>query len=151
MRAVQEMQTVNTQSTQEVASFGDLLKELTFDFFGSGKHNITMNEFLLQENSILLDVRSTEEVQTLAMPFLHDVKFLHIPTNDIPDRVDEIPEDQPVAVFCSSGTRSAIVYAYLRIMGFNRVRILAGGYPDITEQAKPGKLWKRLKARGRTS
>jgi rhodanese-related sulfurtransferase len=92
-----------------------------------------------------------EEVQTLALPFLHDVRLLHIPTSDIPARISEIPKNQPVAVFCSAGTRSAIVYAYLRIMGLDRVRILVGGYPDVTEQATPGRLWKRLKAKGKTS
>ena len=137
------MQEMDTRSARPDA-FGDFLRELTFDFFGSGQHKITMNELLLQDNAVLLDVRSTEEVQTLALPFLHDVKLLHIPTSDIPDRIGEIPADLPVAVFCSAGTRSAIVYAYLRIMGLDRVRILVGGYPDITEQAKPGRLWKRL-------
>ena len=137
--------------SHEVYSFGDLLKELTFDFFGSGQHKITMNELLLQDNAVLLDVRSIEEVQTLALPFLHDIRLLNIPTSDIPDRIGEIPKDQPVAVFCSAGTRSAIVFAYLRIMGLDHVRILVGGYPDVTEQAKPGKLWKRLKAKGKTS
>jgi hypothetical protein len=62
-----------TRSPHEVDSFADLLKELTFDFFGSGQHKITMNELLVQDNAVLLDVRSIEEVQTLALPFLHDV------------------------------------------------------------------------------
>jgi len=99
---------------------------------------------------VLLDVRSPEEVQILALQFSPDVTMLNIPTDDIPNRIGEIPKDRLVAVFCSAGTRSAIVYAYLRIMGFDRVRILAGGYSDIMDQAKPGKLWKRLNARRKT-
>jgi len=142
---------MTTQSECELCSFDDLLRRLTFDFFGSGQHKITVEQLLSESGAILLDVRSAEEIQTLALPFSHDVTTLHIPTNDIPDRLDEIPKDQPVAVFCSAGTRSAIVYAYLRIMGFDRVRILVGGYPHVTEQAKPAALWKRLNARRKTS
>jgi len=123
---------------------------MTFDFFGSGQHKISMNELLVQDSAVLLDVRSTEEVHTLALPFLHDVTRLHIPTPDIPGRIGEIPRERPVAVFCSAGIRAAIVYAYLRTMGFEQVRILVGGYPDITKQARPGRLWKRLSAGGTT-
>jgi len=101
-----------------------------------------------QQTAVLLDVRSTEEVQTLALPFSHDLTCLHIPTPDIPSRIGEIPRDRPVAVFCPAAIRAAIVYAYLRTMGFEQVRILVGGYPDITEQARPGQLWKRLSAGG---
>jgi len=144
-------QAMTTQPEHGSRSFDDLLRELTFDFFGSGQHKITADKLLSLPNAVLLDVRSTEEVQTLVLPFLHDLTTLHIPTNDIPDRLGEIPKDRPVAVFCSAGTRSAIVYAYLRTKDFERVRILVGGYPDLTEQAKPGKVWKRLNARGKRS
>jgi len=142
---------MTTQSEHELRCFADLLGELTFEFFGSGQHKITINQLLSESDTILLDIRSIEEIQTLALPFAHDVTTLHIPTNEIPDRLSEIPRDRPVAIFCSAGTRSAIVYAYLRIMGLERVRILVDSYPDITAQAMPGALWKRLSVRGRTS
>ena len=132
-------------------SFDDFLRELTFDFFGSGQHKVTAGKLLLLPNAVLLDVRSVEEVQTLVLPFSNDLTTLHIPTNEIPDRLGEIPKDRPVAVFCSAGTRSAIVYAYLRTMGFEQARVLVGGYPDLTEQAKPGEVWKRLNARRKGS
>jgi len=142
---------VNRQVTPDGYSFSNLLREFTFDFFGSGQHKITVGELFSLPDAMLLDVRSTEEVQTLALPFSHDVVTLHIPTNSIPDRIGEIPKDQPVAVFCLAGTRSAIVYAYLRTSGFEQVRILVGGFPELAEQAKPGKVWKRLRARREAS
>ena len=136
-----------TRPVHQPEAFADFPKALTFDFFDSGRHKISIEQLLAEPGAVLLDVRSPQEVQTLAMQFSPDVTMLHIPTNDIPNRIGEIPKDRLVAVFCSAGTRSAIVYAYLRIMGFDRVRILAGGYSDIMDQAKPGKLWKRLSAR----
>jgi len=129
-------------------AFDDLLRGMDFEFFGSGRHKITAEQLLSQADAVLLDIRSIQEVQTLALPFSHDLTTLHIPTDEIPDRLDEIPRDRPVNLVCSTATRAAIVYAYLRIMGFEHVRIVAGGYGGLTEQAKPGKLLKRLSARG---
>jgi len=142
---------VAARSAYKPGTFDDFLRRLTFAFFGSGQHKITVERLLAEPEAVLLDVRSTEEARALALGLSPGVTTLHIPTDAVPDRIHEIPRDRLVAVFCSAGTRSAIVYAYLQIMGFDRVRILAGGYPDITEQVKPGRLWKRLNARGKTA
>jgi len=131
----------------EPLGFDELLKEMTFDFFGSGEHKMTVEQLLSEPGAVLLDVRSNEEIGTLNLPFSHDVTTLRIPTTEIPDRLHEIPADRQVAVFCSAGTRSAIVYAYLRTMGLDRARVLVGGYGEIAEHAKPGKLWKRMNGR----
>ncbi len=142
---------MGTQANQNFRSFDKLLKELTFDFFGSGQHKITADELLSLPDAVLLDVRSAEEVQTLALPFSRDLTTLHIPTNEIPNRLGEIPTDRLVAVFCSAGIRASIVYAYLRITDYKAVRILVGGFSGLTEQAKPGKLWTRMKSREESS
>jgi len=73
---------MTTQHEQESRSFQDLLRELTFDFFGSGRHKVTPDRLFSIHNAVLLDVRSTEEVQTLALPFSHDLTTLHIQTNE---------------------------------------------------------------------
>jgi len=129
-------------------SFEGVLSEMTFEFFGSGQHKMSVERLFSEPRGVLLDVRSVEEVQTLSLPFAHDLTILHIPTHEIPDRLAEIPTDRPVAVFCSAGTRAAIVYAYLRVKGFEHVCILAGGLADLAEHVKPGKLWMRLRDRG---
>jgi len=133
---------MDAQQGREPLGFDDLLKEMTFDFFGSGGHKMSVRQLLSGPDAVLLDVRSDEEIGTLDLPFSHDVTTLRIPTTEIPGRIHEIPADRPVAVFCSAGTRSAIVYAYLRTMGLDRARVLVGGYGEIAEHAKPGKLWK---------
>ena len=117
-------------------SFDELLRSMTFEFFGTGRHKISPEKLLDEPGAVLLDVRSTEEAETIALRFSHDLKVLHIPENEIPDRLAEIPRGHMVAVFCSAGVRSSIVYAYLRLKGFEQARVLAGGYPDLVEQAK---------------
>ena len=125
-----------------------ILKNLTLDFFGEGKHKISPEKFFEIENGFLLDVRSKEEAASILIKMeLHpNIESKNIPVNEIPDRIDEIPKEKSVAVFCSAGVRSAIVYAYLLSKGFSNVRILEGGYPALTEALKPGKVLKVLKS-----
>ena len=94
------------------------------------------------EEVVLLDVRSPEEAQYLALPWA-----LHIPINELPARWGEIPTDRLVAAFCSAGTRAAIAYAYLQTKGLANVRVLAGGYADLAAELKPGKVLKLVGGR----
>jgi adenylyltransferase/sulfurtransferase len=50
-----------------------------------------------------------------------------IPMQDISSRLNEIPSDRPVIVFCRNGIRSAAVVRQLIQSGFNNVKNLRGG------------------------
>ena len=71
---------------------------------------------------LLLDVRDTSERE-----FALIEPSLHIPMRDLPGRVQEIPRDREVVVYCHTGVRSAMVVAYLGTLGFSRVTNLVGG------------------------
>ncbi|MBN2158996.1 MAG: rhodanese-like domain-containing protein [Spirochaetes bacterium] len=122
----------------------DVIQSMTFDFFGSGKHKISPSMHLSENNSLFLDVRSKEELNTIAFSLVHHMPVLHIPIDEIPDRVNEIPQDKIIGIFCSSGVRSTMVYLYLRTLGFENVRIIEGGYAELSDEFKPGKLLKHL-------
>jgi len=126
-----------------------ILKSLSLDFFGKGKHKISPEKFFEMENGILLDVRSKEEAGSISikMEYHFNVESMNIPINEIPDRIDEIPKGKFVAVFCPANVRSAIVYAYLLSKGFSDVRIVEGGYSALTEALKPGKVLKVLQSK----
>jgi len=126
----------------------EMLKTMTFEFFGSGKHKISPSMHLTEKNSLFLDVRSNEELATIAFSLVHHMPVLHIPINEIPERISEIPRDKIVGVFCSSGVRSTMVYFYLRVLGFDNVRIIEGGYFELVEELKPGKLLKHISQKG---
>ena len=121
-----------------------VLRTMTFEFFGTGKHKIEMEKLLETEKAVFLDVRAVPEVESVQLRLEHHMRVLHIPTDEIPDRVDEIPRDGTVGIFCSAGTRSAIAYAYLRANGFENVRLVLGGYEAVTNLVKPGKLLKHI-------
>ncbi len=74
------------------------------------------------EEVVLLDVREPDERSFAAIE-----PSLHVPMQELPGRVQEIPRDREVVVYCHTGVRSAMVAAYLGMVGFPRVLNLAGG------------------------
>jgi rhodanese-related sulfurtransferase len=121
-----------------------VLRGLTLDYFGNGKHKISAEKLLDLEEGLLLDVRSREESGSITIKLAHhaNVESLHIPINEIPDRIEEIPKTKFIGVFCPANVRSSIVYAYLLSKGFQEVRIVEGGYAALTEALKPGRVLK---------
>jgi rhodanese-related sulfurtransferase len=117
---------------------------MTFDYIGQAKHKITVKQLCAMKQVVLLDVRTMEENEAISIRMNHhsNIRTLHIPVAQIPDRLEEIPKNIPVAAFCPANVRSSMVYLYLRSKGFADVRILAGGYNDLTQEMKPGKLYK---------
>ena len=122
----------------------NVLKGMDLQFFASGGYKINAEKLFESKNSVFLDVRSNEEVQTVAFPLKFQAKYIHIPTNKIPEKLSDIPRNNTVGVFCSAGIRAAIVYAFLRANGFDNVKILVGGYAELVEEIKPGKRLKYL-------
>jgi rhodanese-related sulfurtransferase len=83
----------------------------------------------------LLDVR--EPVEWTAG---HIEGAQHIPMNDVPARLAEIPQDAEVVVVCKGGGRSAQVTAYLAEQGRQAVNLSGGmlawataGRPMVSE------------------
>lgn len=53
-----------------------------------------------------------------------------VPLGSLPERLDEIPTDQPVVLVCRSGNRSGQAYRFLRDQGFGNVHNMTGGMND---------------------
>jgi rhodanese-related sulfurtransferase len=122
--------------------FNDLLRKFDLDYFGNGKHKISFEKMmeLKKENKIfILDVRTKEENECVKFEFAKS-----IPTNEIPDKINEIPKDKTVVVFCSSATRATIVCVYLQLLGYNDVKILTNSISEIAGFFKPGYVLKNL-------
>ena len=88
---------------------------------------------LLGEGSVtLLDVREPAERTIVAIP----AEQVAIPLGDLPARVDEVPTDRPVVVYCRSGARSAAAAAFLTSAGLVAAN-LAGGVLAWAEDVQP--------------
>lgn len=70
----------------------------------------------------LLDVRNAGERDTGAIE-----PSLHIPLAELPKRLAEVPQGQPVVVYCAHGSRSSIGASLLRQAGHPDVSDLIGG------------------------
>ena len=69
----------------------------------------------------VVDVREDWEFQAGHVP-----NAKHIPLNTIPDRLAEIPKDQPVWVICQAGGRSMTAANYLEAQGYDVVSVAGG-------------------------
>ncbi len=121
-----------------------VISEMDFQYFGTGKHKIEVEAFLSATNTLFLDVRANEELESINLSLTHHCEVLAIPTNEIPERINEIPKDKTIGVFCSAGVRATMVFVYLKTKGFKNVKIILGGYPPLMAAIMPGKLYKKL-------
>jgi rhodanese-related sulfurtransferase len=117
----------------------DLLKEFTPDFLAKSRYKISVEKLLEgEEDILLLDVRSEEEVECMSIEegLVHypKIRYMHIPMNKLPESVDQLPSDREIFVFCRTTSRSAMVYAFLRVEGFKRVRLVDGGYVALLKK-----------------
>jgi adenylyltransferase/sulfurtransferase len=76
----------------------------------------------------LVDVREPAEWQINRLP-----GATLIPLDSLPDHLAELPQTEPVVLYCKSGVRSAEALALLKQSGFSTARHLGGG---ITAWAK---------------
>lgn len=74
------------------------------------------------DNELLLDVRTPDEFSLGSLP-----DAVNIPLDEIRDRINEIPKDKPVYLFCAVGLRGYLAYRILSQRGYDNVRNLSGG------------------------
>ncbi len=89
-----------------------------------------MRELSAQEAAALRDQQAVRFLD-VREPWEHELCHiegdLHIPMNEIPERLAEIPQDRPLIVVCHHGMRSYQVAEFLLARGFTDVANLDGG------------------------
>ena len=97
----------------------------------------------VESQTYLLDVREPDEWAAGHAPGAH-----HVPMNQIPARLGELPTDVDVVVVCRSGGRSGQVVSYLLGNGWDNVRNLDGGMQSwsaagrdmVSENGQPARV-----------
>jgi rhodanese-related sulfurtransferase len=91
------------------------------------------------EDAVVLDVREDDE-----WVHGHIEGATHIPMGDVPARLDQVPDGDPLYVICRSGGRSARVAAWLNANGYDAVNVgdgmghwEAAGRPMVSETGQP--------------
>lgn len=77
----------------------------------------------LPETALLLDVRTMAEFKAGHIP-----TAVNIPVDEIRDRMQEIPTNRPIYIYCEAGLRGYLAQRILRQTGYETVANLSGGY-----------------------
>ena len=85
------------------------------------------------DRPLLLDVRQDWETRLCRLP-----NAVHIPIEEIELRYEELSPQDDIVVYCHQGVRSAAVAEYLRGLGYQKVRNLAGGLDYWARTVDPG-------------
>lgn len=90
---------------------------------------VILKELLANKKApFLIDIREAWEREA------YNIGGLHIPMGDVLQRVNEIPKDIPVVLYCEKGIRSTITIQRLETLGYTQLINLSGGM----------KAWKAL-------
>jgi len=90
-------------------------------------HGINITPQELQElitnktNITLLDVRTHQETE------ISSIGGVHIPLNELPNRINELDPENHIVIYCHHGVRSLTAVGILQSYGFNKVQHLRGG------------------------
>ena len=120
--------------------FADILREMDLEFLVLGEYGITVEEaakFVNHEHFVFLDLRTKQEHDHLLFPFA-----MHIPLNELPDRIEEVPQDKFIITFCLTGFRAAMGYAFLRTRGFDEIKALKGRLDEMAGAVTPNRFYR---------
>jgi NADPH-dependent 2,4-dienoyl-CoA reductase/sulfur reductase-like enzyme/rhodanese-related sulfurtransferase len=90
-----------------------------------------LDEVSGQDAPLVLDVRTRREYEDAHL----DVA-IHLPVDELRDRLDEIPRDRRIAIYCAGGYRSYVAQQLLRNRGYTDVRNILGGYDLLSRVVK---------------
>jgi len=112
-------------TAKDVVNFaGYVASNLLHDTFRQVK--MSQVRELVEQDKYILDVREKNEWNEG-----HIINARHIPLSELRDRINEIPQDQPVYIHCRSGQRSYNAALALQHRGYNDVYNISGGFMGI--------------------
>jgi len=93
-------------------------------------NSLFLIDHLMDDEVVLVDIRFAEEQQAWNFNFA-----LHIPLNELPLRLDELPKDKLIITACPHKDRAILAMVYLRTKGY-QVRYLEDGLIALAEKLR---------------
>jgi hydroxyacylglutathione hydrolase len=84
------------------------------------------------EAPFVIDVRQPSEYESGHVP-----GSTHIGAGELPEKLDRLPRDRPIATICASGYRSSVAASMLRAAGFQDVVLVEDGLPTWEARGFP--------------
>lgn len=108
----------------------DLMKEALVDYmeftsYSDGTITQSQMQSLGMDNLFIIDSRSEARFETEHIP-----SAINIEWRQTLNHLDEIPIDKTVVLYCDSGLLSSKAHFALKLVGYENVRVLLGGYAD---------------------
>lgn len=120
------------------------VQEMDLQFFAEKNHGLSLEEAMdcrkKSSDCLFLDVRTEEESK-----YLRFNNVIEIPISQLPDRLNELPDNRPIIVFCTSIVRASMAALYLRAEGKTGVRTLLANSETMTALASPSLLCQSVK------
>ena len=89
--------------------------------------SITWDKVEQLDNPLLVDLRTELETSMGMIP-----GAIHLPVDELRQRMDELPKDRTLVLVCKVGIRGHIAYQILKQNGFKHLYNLSGGYNSYT-------------------
>lgn len=114
----------------------ELVSGLSLENIVKNEPKVMLDAFLEKwkaGEAVLLDVRTREEQELTPLTAFG----MHIPLNELPERLSEIPRDKLVCTLCPGKIRATIAMCYLISEGFENIKVLAATPSEIVDRVKP--------------
>jgi rhodanese-related sulfurtransferase len=82
--------------------------------------------FIQKTDALVLDVRTPEEFGMGHLPIA-----LNIPVDTIPQKLDQIPRERTLVIYCEHGSRSKLAANFLAARGYDKVYHIQGGFAEL--------------------
>ena len=97
-------------------------------------NNQELIELMANDHLQLIDVRTPEEVDQGMIEGALNIDFRN---SEFKNKLKQLDKNQPIAVYCGAGGRSAKSSSILKELGFNEIYDLTGGYSNWVEEKLP--------------
>ncbi|TVR90377.1 MAG: rhodanese-like domain-containing protein [Trueperaceae bacterium] len=123
-------QPAHNAATEAMAAFIDEASQAAWLQIGP----VEAFDFIEQVEPFLLDVRRQAEFDEGHIEFA-----TLIPLAELDGRISELPQnlDAPMLVYCAVGIRGNFGLVYLKMLGYNNVRNIRGGFGAWTAEGLP--------------
>ncbi len=85
-----------------------------------------------RDDTIILDVRTEME---FSVGRVHGA--INIPIDELRERIDEIPKNKAILIYCAIGLKGYLAYKTLTLKGYTNVRNISGGYKTYATAMAP--------------
>ncbi|MEA1987664.1 MAG: rhodanese-like domain-containing protein [Pseudomonadota bacterium] len=102
-----------------------LLEYMEFTSYSDGTITQAQMQSLGMNNLFIIDARSEARFEAEHIPGAINIEW-----RQTLNHLDEIPADKTVVLYCDSGLLSSKAHFALKLVGYENVRVLLGGYAD---------------------